>query len=241
MRPQPARQITRMTPYWIDSTTRINAVIFDMDGLMFDTERIAQEGWQYAARQHGYDFSAETYAGIIGLTQPDVKEYVGRVFGSSFPFQDVYQLKQAYVDIYITNQGIPVKAGLLELMDCLDTLQLLMALASSSTSAVIARNLHAAGLERDRFAAIVAGDEVANGKPSPDIFLETAKRLGMPPASCLVLEDSNLGIRAAHAAGMLPVMVPDMKMPTADSAAAALRILPDLHAVRREIFSSNGS
>jgi HAD superfamily hydrolase (TIGR01509 family) len=240
MYPRPARQTGEPTPYTINSTTRVDAVIFDMDGLMFDTERIAQLGWQQAAREYGYDFPVETYAGIIGLTQPDVQVYVRQVFGSSFPFQDVYQLKQAYVDIYITNQGIPVKAGLHELMDRLEKIPLPMALASSSMYEVILRNLRAARLDRDRFATIVAGDEIVNGKPAPDIFLEAAKRLRVAPAHCLVLEDSNTGIQAAHAAGMLPVMVPDMKPPTVDTATYAFRVLTDLQAVRRELFSSNG-
>ena len=237
-RPAALRHV--MTLYKNITPARINAVIFDMDGLMFDTERIAQQAWQQAAREYGYEFPVETYAGIIGLTMPDVQEYVHQVFGSDFPFQEVYLLKQAYVDIYITNHGIPVKAGLRDLMDCVEKIPLPIALASSSTREVVLRNLHAAGLDRDRFAAIVAGDEITNGKPAPDIFLAASDRLSIPPSGCLVLEDSNIGIQAAHAAGMLPVMVPDMKPPTAETAALAFCILTDLHAVRRKFFSSNG-
>ena len=118
---------------------RVKAVIFDMDGLMFDTERIAQTAWQHAASKFGYDFTAETYAGIIGLALPDVVQYTRTTFGADFPFDSIYMRKQELVDEWITIHGTPLKAGLLELMDQVERADLRMALASSGAETFLSR------------------------------------------------------------------------------------------------------
>lgn len=218
----------------------INAVIFDMDGLMFDTERIAQKVWQQAAVEYGYIFPESTYRGVIGLKLPDVRTYIYQQFGGDFPFDQVYHRKQQLLDIYITNQGIPLKPGLTELLDKIESRAIPKAVASSSGKQIVLRNLSAAGIKAGRFQAIVGGDEVIHGKPAPDIFLEVASRLEIDHAGCMVLEDSSAGILAAHAAGMLPVMVPDMLPPEPETRKLAYRIFPDLIAVKRELFSENG-
>jgi HAD superfamily hydrolase (TIGR01509 family) len=219
---------------------RVKAVIFDMDGLMFDTERIAQTAWQHAASKFGYDFPAETYAGIIGLALPDVAQYTRTTFGANFPFDSIYLRKQELVDEWITIHGTPLKAGLLELMDQVERADLRMALASSSGKGIILRNLEHAGLQAERFNAIVGGDEISRGKPAPDIFLAASRRLGAMPAECLVLEDSNTGIQAACAAGMIAIMVPDMLSPSDATMGCAWQILPDLYAVRDLLLEENG-
>lgn len=216
----------------MDLRARIKAVIFDMDGLMFDTERIAQTAWQQAASKFGYDFPAEIYAGIIGLALPDVAQYTRTTFGEDFPYDTIYQRKQELVDEFITTHGTPLKAGLVELMDRIESANLLMALASSSGKGTILRNMEHAGLQSGRFRAIVGGDEISRGKPAPDIFLAASRRLGAAPEECLVLEDSNIGIQAACAAGMIAIMVPDMLSPSDGTLHCAWGILSDLHAVR---------
>lgn len=213
-----------------------DAIIFDMDGLMFATEQIAQISWQQAAQSHGYAFSSEIYTGIIGLAYPDVLSYTRSVFGAEFPVESVYPLKQELMDKYITTHGIPVKAGLLELLGQIADHHLPVALASSSGREIIHRNLRAAGVEASWFDAILSGDDIHRNKPAPDIYLLASKRLGVPTARCLVLEDSNAGIQAACAAGMQSIMVPDMLAPNQQSRQCAYRILPDLHAVRRLLF-----
>ena len=112
----------------------------------------------------------------------------------------------------------------------------LKAVASSSSGEIVRRNLKAAGLPAGSFDATVGGDEVRKGKPAPDIYLLVSERLEVKPSSCLVLEDSNPGIKAAHAAGMIPVMIPDRFPPDEEAKALAYRILPDLHAVTRLIL-----
>jgi HAD superfamily hydrolase (TIGR01509 family) len=220
----------------MELTSRLRAIIFDMDGLMFDTERIAQDAWQQAARDFGYDFPLELYTGIVGLALTDVEHFTRQTFGADYPFELIYPRKQAYVDRHIASRGIPLKPGLLELLADIEGAGLAKALASSSGTAIIQRNLTSAGLNGGRFEAIVGGDEIQRGKPAPDIFLVTSQRLQIPAENCLVLEDSNAGIQAAHAAGMHSIMVPDMLAPTPESQERAYQILPDLKAVSRLLF-----
>jgi len=219
----------------------LSAIIFDMDGLMFDSERIAQITWQHAAGEYGFDFPAEIYMGIVGLSYPDVERYTRQVFGVEFPLEAIYARKQALMENNITTEGIPIKPGLWEILRAVEAVNLRRGLASSSARRIVLRNLHAAGLDAAWFHAILSGDEIRNNKPAPDIFLLASQRLQVPPERCLVLEDSNAGIQAACAAGMLSVMVPDMLPATPHTRQCAYRILPDLHAVRELIFSENGT
>jgi HAD superfamily hydrolase (TIGR01509 family) len=220
----------------------ISAVIFDMDGLMFDTEKIAQMAWKRAASELGYDFSDDVFFGVIGHNLPDVERFTHQVFGEDFPFQEAYQRKQAYVKAIIEQEGIPLKPGLLELLDWMDSKEdspkrLRKAIASSSTQEIIRRNLKLAGLEADRFDVLVGGNEVQHGKPAADIFLLANRKLNVAAENCLVLEDSNAGIRAAHTAGMVAVMVPDLIPPDDCSQAIAYRILSSLKEVKELLVS----
>jgi HAD superfamily hydrolase (TIGR01509 family) len=215
-----------------------SAVIFDMDGLMLDTERINQMAWRRAAAEWGYTFPDEIYLVAVGRTVRDTKALFRRTFGPDFPFEAMYQRKQDYVDAYIGNQGLPLKSGLLELLDLVEGLSLAKAIATSTIRSQALKKLTIAGLI-DRFETIVCGDEIPKGKPAPDIFLAAAERLQVLAAGCLVLEDSEAGIRAAHAAGMRPIMIPDMKQPTPEIAALAYKVLSSLFEV--EALLQNGS
>lgn len=217
------------------------AVIFDMDGLMFDTERIAQLAWRRAAAGLGYDFSDQFFRGVIGRTLPDVERFTRQAFGVDFPFGEIYRRKQEYVQRHVMEHGIPLKPGLFELLDNLERpperCSLSTAVASSSTCEIIARNLRMAGVPKERFDVLVGGDEVENGKPAPDIFLLASRKLGIQADRCLVLEDSDAGIKAAHAAGMIPVMIPDLLPPSEETTALAYKILSSLHDVKELVFS----
>lgn len=210
---------------------KFNAVIFDMDGLMFDTERIAQRAWVQAAGDFGYTYPDHVYQGVIGRARPDVERYSMEAFGAEFPFEAVYRAKGRYMHEALELHGMPLKPGLLDLLAWLEAHSILKGVASSSPRAAILRNLKLAGLARERFDALVGGDEVPRGKPAPDIFLEVARRLEISAEDCLVLEDSNAGIKAAHTAGMHPVMVPDLKPPTDEARLLAYRILDSLASV----------
>ena len=204
-----------------------SAIIFDMDGLMLDTERIGRLAWQRAAAEWGYTLPDDLYLAVVGRTVRDTQEVFRRAFEPDFPFEAMYQRKQQHVEAYIAEHGLPLKAGLLELLDLVERLSLPKTVATSTARPQALKKLALTGL-LDRFEIIVCGNEIPNGKPAPDIFLAAAERLRQPAQYCLVLEDSEAGIRGAHAAGMTSVMVPDLKPPTPEIAALAYQVLPSL-------------
>lgn len=206
------------------------AVIFDMDGLMLDSERMARRAWTRALADLGYDLDGNEYLRLVGRTVQDAEHILTGLFGPALPFREVFVRRQAYYDQDIEQNGIPVKPGLLDLLAFLDNHHITRAVGSSTPCVFGRRKLAAAGLA-DRFSVVVCGDMVARGKPAPDLFLETARQIDYSPERCVVLEDSEAGILAAHEAGALPVMVPDLKQPAAEVEAIAYRVLPTLQAV----------
>lgn len=211
--------------------TTIAAVLFDMDGLMFDTERLILRSWQRALADFGYEASEEVFMRSVGRTVAATNQILRAAYGPNFPLETTNNRTGDYVWQEVDANGAPLKPGLLALLDFLETRGLPKAVASSSERASIERLLRSVAIQ-PRFAAIAAGDEVVQGKPAPDIFLLAASRLGVDPARCLVLEDSEAGACAAHAAGMTAIIVPDLKPPSDEVARLAAAVLPDLHAVR---------
>jgi HAD superfamily hydrolase (TIGR01509 family) len=215
----------------MDLTTTLAAVLFDMDGLMFDTERLLYEAWQRAMADFGYQASEEVFLASVGTTVASTNQLLRAAYGPDFPLEDTNGRTGDYIWQEVDVRGAPLKPGLLALLDFLEACGILKAVASSSERATIDRLLGSVDLLR-RFAVTVAGDEVAHGKPAPDIFLLAASRLGVDPAQCLVLEDSEPGARAARSAGMAVIIVPDIKAPSDEVARLAAAVLPDLHAVQ---------
>ena len=199
---------------------------------MFDTEQIAQHVWEEAAEQFGYQTPNNAFLGVIGKARPDVESYTRQVFGDEFPFDSVYQRKQQLLREHLKNYGMPLKSGIIELLDWLEKQSVVIALASSSLREVILDHLEQAGIAPERFHEIIGGDEVVRGKPAPDIFIFAAAKLSVPTDECIVIEDSNAGIHAAYKAGMLPLMVPDLIPPTEETKRLAYRIFSNLHDVR---------
>jgi HAD superfamily hydrolase (TIGR01509 family) len=202
------------------------AVIFDMDGLMLDTEAIARIALQNGTRDLGFELSDEHFASLIGRTSADSSALLQRLFGPDFSVPEFRVRVTHHWDSHVAVHGIARKAGLLELLDYLDTLPIRKAVATSTRRAHAIPNL---GDLFPRFDALATGDEVENGKPAPDIFLLAATRLEVKPADCLVLEDSLPGVKGATAAGMQVIMVPDLVSPTPDIA-LHLASLHDVHA-----------
>lgn len=203
------------------------AVLFDIDGLMLDSERIARVAWTRALADYGYHLAPTDYLGMIGRTVEDAHQILDGLFGTGVPFQQVFDRRQVYYEAHIDSDGLPVKPGLLDLLDFLEANQITKAVASSTPSWFARRKLEKTGLLA-RFSTLVCGDMIPRGKPFPDLFLEAARRIGFAPRQCLVLEDSEAGIRAACGGGMLPVMIPDIKPPSPEVAALAYRVLPSL-------------
>lgn len=203
------------------------AVLFDMDGLMLDTERMARAAWTQALAEHGYLLDEVNYLRMVGRNLSDAEMILRELFGMDLPFASVYKARQAHYDEDILNNGIPVKPGLFDLINFLEENNIPKAVASSTPGWFVDVKLARAGLE-SRFAVKVSGDQVAHGKPAPDIFLEAARRLEVPPHNCVVMEDSEAGILGASSAGMLPLMVPDLKLPAPEISALVYRVLPTL-------------
>ena len=206
------------------------ALIFDMDGLMLDSEPLYQAAWQAAARELGYDLDAELYLSLVGRSSVEADRAFQQIFGEQFPVEAFNDRWDELWQQLIKTQGVPLQTGLLTLLDWVDQQAISKAIGTSSNAAEAELCLSLAGI-RDRFETLVTVDQVAAGKPAPDIFLAAAAQLQVEPADCLVLEDSNAGVQAAQAAGMAVVMVPDLQTPTAASVAITQHILPSLQDV----------
>jgi HAD superfamily hydrolase (TIGR01509 family) len=206
---------------------RIQAVIFDMDGLMLDTEAMARTVWPCAAADCGFEMIDEIFLELVGRTRADSDRILQRHFGPGFPMDRFRRSCGERWHRAVTQSGIPVKKCLPEFLDYLAAAGLPAGVATSTPRREAEFSLELAGLA-SRIRCLTTGDEVADGKPAPDIFLLAAGRLGVPPQSCVVLEDSRNGIRAAHAAGAIPVMIPDLIEPGPEIERLAFKIFPSL-------------
>jgi HAD superfamily hydrolase (TIGR01509 family) len=205
----------------------IEAAIFDLDGLMLDTEIVSYQGWKLACSEFGFELDDETYHKIIGLVVSDMRPIFEDVFGRGFPLEEADRKRLGYMYEHFEKYGVSFKPGLAELLDFLEKAGLPKAVATSSCRESAMKKLTAGHLV-NRFAAIVTGDDVKNGKPAADIFLAAAERLHVQGERCLVFEDSENGVRAAYNAGMPAIMVPDVKQPTKEIAAIAYKIFSSL-------------
>ncbi len=205
----------------------IKAVIFDMDGLMFDTEALAKKGWLIAGRECGLPITDEIVYKVIGMNAASVQKTCEDYFGPGFDYDSFRQKVSDYMQKTLEEDGIPVKRGLPELLAFLKENGYRTAVASSSSRSTVKDYLRRAQMENS-FSALICGDMIQRGKPEPDIFLKAAEELSVPPDECLILEDSSNGIRAAHAAGIRVVMVPDLIAPTPELRALAFRICESL-------------
>jgi len=215
----------------------IEAVIFDMDGLMLDTERLAREAWKRAMHDFGYELPDKVYQQMIGRNRRDKTGIFTEAFDSDFPLDNVGARKDEYL-LELLESDIPLKPGLMPLLHYLETTSLKTAVASSTLKDEVLRRVHLLGLF-ERFDTIVGGDDVERGKPHPDIFLYAASQLNTHPKDCLVLEDSEAGVQAASSAGMEVWIVPDVKEPAAEILALVGNKFDSLHGVLAEITGNS--
>ncbi|WP_159349598.1 HAD family hydrolase [Roseomonas harenae] len=213
-------------------TQPIEAVIFDMDGLLLDTETLAMDALVTAGDALGYDMPREFCHLMIGAPADRCRALVVEKYGAEFPLARYFETQEEHLRALVDTGRMTMKKGVVELLDDLDRRGIRRAIATSSSRARTEHHLGLVGIAQ-RFAHIVTRDDVARGKPNPDPFLKAAELLGVAPAACLVLEDSYNGVRAAHAAGMRVIMVPDLLDPTEEMRGTAHRVVQDLHDVIR--------
>lgn len=188
----------------------IKAVLFDMDGTVFDTEVIYRRCWFRAAKDVGFDEDINSFLrSVCGLNLTDMKAFFDRTYGTQTSFEVLWDRWLACIDEEMALGVMPFKIGAPEILFDLKRKGIKIALATSSGSQTVARYLKMAGIE-GVFDAIMTGDQVTHSKPHPEIFLKAAEQLGVLPVHCVVVEDSPNGIRAGHAADMKTVMVPDL-------------------------------
>jgi HAD superfamily hydrolase (TIGR01509 family) len=183
-----------------------------MDGLLLDTERLSRKAWFSGGADLGVELPMEALNGIIGRRRPEVEAEFRRVLGARFPVEALYERHAVhyYASLESTTAEQLRKPGVVSLLDWLEAHSLPFAIATSTLAKGAASKLALAELTA-RFPIVVSGDQVERSKPSPDIFLEAASRLGVAPEVCVAFEDSDLGLEAAIAAGMHTIAVPDLK------------------------------
>lgn len=209
----------------------MKAVIFDMDGVIFDSEKVVLEGWQMLGRKYGFSNVEEPVRRCIGTNSAKSKETFLDYYGAEFPY-DIYKEENSKLYHARCDGGrLPQKPYVRELLEYLKAEGYFVAIASSTRSSLVEQQVLDAGL-RPFFDKIVGGEMVARSKPEPDVFLKAAEELAGDRGEIIVIEDSFNGIRAAHAAGMFPIMVPDMLPPDEEMERLAGVILPSLREVR---------
>ena len=216
----------------------IKAVLFDMDGTVFDTERIYREAWFFAAEAVGFDEMEELLARVFGTSEKDIGTYVYKTYGEDFPYEKMLGIRAELIQKRIEENGVPFKKGVPEVFARLREKGIRSALVTSAPAFRVKDFLTRSGLDAC-FSAVITGERVNKSKPAPDIFIEAAVRIGADPLYTVVCEDSINGIRGAHRAAMKPIMVVDRLAPTEETEELCYAICNSLFDVMELIKKEN--
>lgn len=209
----------------------MKTIIFDMDGLMFDTEKMWLESFIEAGKEIDYELTSELHNKIMGTNKESQIRILKEVLGDDFPHEKFYDIHRNFMNQITEKYGVEPKQGLEELLNYLVKNNYTLAIASSNSERVILNNLKTNNIDPNIFSVIVNGNMIEKGKPSPDIFLKTCELLEIDPQEVMVLEDSNNGIKAAYDAGCTPVLIPDLNIITEETKNMAKHICNNLHEV----------
>ncbi|MBO5278289.1 MAG: HAD family phosphatase [Lachnospiraceae bacterium] len=210
----------------------IKAVVFDMDGVIFDSEKCVLECWREVADRHNIPDIEEACRECLGINAAATRERMLKRYGEAFPYDEYKKESSALFHEKYDDGRLPKKPGVHELLEYLKQQKIKIALASSTRQEVVLQELRDGGL-LNYFDKVVCGDMVKRSKPEPDIFLKACEELQVNPSDAYAVEDSYNGIRAAHAAGMRPIMVPDMAEPTEEMERLSEVVLPSLFEVKQ--------
>ena len=208
---------------------RAKAVVFDMDGVIFDSEQLVIDCWLLIAEEYGYDPEGVKQCCLdsLGTTTAKTGEIFKKRFGADFPFEERQKDLSRIYHEQADGGKLPMKPGIFSLLKELNEAGIKTAVASSTRKAVVEQELRDAGL-RDLFGCVIGGDMLKRSKAAPDIYLMACEAIGVHPAEAFAIEDSYNGVRSASAAGMRPLMVPDLARPTAEMEELAEAVLSSL-------------
>ena len=212
---------------------RIVATIFDMDGLLIDSERIALATFQMICDQHELGDQLPLYLQLLGTNNATTLKVLRTALPAPISPES---FMDTWMTLYVerTQLAVPLMNGVMELLDHLEAVSIPKSVATSTRTEHARSKLTNSGILH-RFAHVTGGDQVDNGKPAPDIYLKAAQRLQVNPADCLALEDSPNGVKAALAAGMQVIQIPAIVQPDADTIALGHTVLNDLHEVIKHL------
>lgn len=203
------------------------AVIFDMDGVIFDSERLVLDCWEKVGEKYHLADIREVFTECIGTNKEKTKEIVYEHYGESFAYDKFAKEASLLFHDVVKSDGLPVKNGVRELLEYLKKNETPVGLASSTRLAVVEEELKQAGLY-GYFQIVVGGDQLKRSKPHPDIYLMACEKMKVLPKDAYAIEDSYNGIRAAYGAGMMPVMVPDILPATEEMRKMSVIVLENL-------------
>ena len=207
------------------------AVIFDMDGLLLDTERIAMETFVLTCHDFDFDPDMDVYRTCIGTNLQKTREILCRGYGPDFRYDDISKIwGEKYISA-VSEKPIPLKTGARDLLEFFKRSHIKKAVATSTEHDMAIQKLQRTGL-RSYFDTVVGGNQVKNGKPDPEIYLKVSELIAVKPGDCLVLEDSDNGVLAAYKAGMHVIQIPDLKEPSPEISALGHVILHSLNDVK---------
>lgn len=203
------------------------AVVFDMDGVIFDTERLVIEFWKEVAKKHNIPNIEHTCIQCLGTNRVRTREIFLENYGADFPYDPYRTEVTELFNTHYKGVPLPTKPGIRELLSYLQEQDIKVGLASSTAQHLVRDEIGTAGL-LPYFQTLVCGDMVEHSKPAPDIFLKACEILNADPTKSIAIEDSFNGIRSAHCAGMTPIMVPDQVQPTDEIRTLAFHVMPSL-------------
>lgn len=215
----------------------IKAIIFDMDGVIFDTERVYLDIWSKVFEKYGYKITKEIYISVMGRGRKKVKEIFLKNFGEDMPIEEMYLEKDAMLFKVIENNEVPMKLGAYDLLKYLKENNYKIALATSAKRDRVKKQIEGAEI-KSFFDTVVCGDDIVNSKPNPEIFIRAACNLEVEKENCIVIEDSPAGIEAAYNANIIGFHVEDLKKADENIEKYCYKSFKNLIEVR-EFFTGN--
>ena len=215
----------------MENSIDYDAVVFDMDGVIFDSERAVMQCWKELAEKYQIPDIEQAVLSCTGTTMKRTREIMLETYGAEFPYDTYAKESSAIYHSRYDGGRLPMKPGVVELLTFLKEEGKKIALASSTRRQTVTNQLRDAGI-LDFFDQVICGDMVEHSKPAPDIYLMTCSKMGVAPSDAYAIEDSYNGIRSAYSAGMKPIMVPDLLPATDEMRSMSVAVLEDLIQVK---------